>query len=100
MSDQTKDGRAFTVRMERLYQKRTGEENAHGSRVWFARVNRVKPYTVSRWCKSGPPPNVEAHMETLEALTAAEQSAEKWKAACQALQDASEREEELEAVGG
>lgn len=28
----------------------TGARSPHGARAWLARVARVHPYTVSRWC--------------------------------------------------
>tara|TARA_R110000787_G_scaffold9902_1_gene34236 strand:+ start:3706 stop:4179 length:474 start_codon:yes stop_codon:yes gene_type:complete len=58
----------FTLRLANVYKKVNGEESAHGSKAWFARLNDVQAYTVSRWCQGLAPSAVHAHLLTLERL--------------------------------
>lgn len=56
------------TRLERIYKALTGEETERGARAWFARLNNVQPYTVTRWCDGLAPSAVLAHLDTLEQL--------------------------------
>jgi hypothetical protein len=56
----------FTVRLEQVYRSVTGEESSRGAKAWFARLNGVQAYTVTRWCSGMAPSYVRAHLATLE----------------------------------